>query len=281
MDPLDLSTLVRPLPTGSPDRFRLDVPDGLQQGRGAWGGVATGAMVSAAQQADPRPEMQVRTMAAQLVGPVLVGRIEIEVELLRRGSATTTLAARVRDADGGLLAHGVVVLGSARRGQGMPDGPDWAGMAPPDELAAGPGAVPVVPVGPPLAPEFTLHLELRPIVGLPFGGGDRDVTLGWVRPRGPVGVRDASVVAALADAWWVAVMARMDRVRPVATLGFTLDLPLDPATLPVEHDGVLSPLLHRGQVVAAREGFVVETRELWTVDGRLASWNTQTVAVIK
>ena len=49
MDNLDLSALVRPTATDDPLRFTLDVPDGLQQGRGAWGGVATGAMVAAAQ----------------------------------------------------------------------------------------------------------------------------------------------------------------------------------------------------------------------------------------
>lgn len=280
MDSFDLAQLVRPTPTADPGRFTLDVPDGLQQGRGAWGGLATGAMVAAAQMVDPRPEMALRTMAAQLVAPLLVGRAHVEVEQLRRGSATTTLAARVRDAGGGLVAHGVVVLGSARRGERMPDGPDWRGVEPPPELVAGPEAVPVVAVGPPFAPDFTVHLEFRPTAGIPYGGSTSDLTCGWVRPLGPVSAVDASVVAALADAWWVAVMARLDRPRPAATVGFTLDLPGDPTALPRAADGGLQPLFHRGRIVAARDGYTVETRELWTTTGELVSWNTQTVAVI-
>jgi hypothetical protein len=281
MDSFDLSALVRPTVTDEPLRFTLDVPDGLQQGRGAWGGVVTGAMVSAAQQVDPRPEMAVRTLSAQLVAPVLVGRLHLAVEVLRRGSATNTLAVRGLDEDGGLLAHGVVVLGSARTGEAMPDGPSWLGVVAPAELAAGPEAVPEVPVGPPLAPDFTTHLEMRPISGIPYEGGDNDETLGWVRPRGRVERLDASVVTALADAWWVSVMARMDRPRPAATVGFTLDLPSDPAALPRDAAGGIEPLFHRGRSVAAREGFTVEVRELWTRTGTLVSWNTQTVAVIK
>ena len=89
------------------------------------------------------------------------------------------------------------------------------------------------------------------------------------------------MVAALADAWWVSVMARMDRMRPAATVGFTLDLPGDPTALARDADGRLEALFHRGRIVAAREGFTVETRELWTAAGRLVTWNTQTVAVIK
>ena len=90
MDSFDLSALIRPAATDDPLCFTLDVPDGLQQGRGAWGGVVTGAMVSAAQQVDPRPGMAVRTLSAQLVAPVLVGGLTLHVEELRRGSATNS-----------------------------------------------------------------------------------------------------------------------------------------------------------------------------------------------
>ena len=280
MDALDLCDLLTPLATEDPARFTLEVPDGLQQGRGAWGGVATGAMTAAVGMVDPRPEMAVRSLSAQLVAPLLVGTAHIVVESLRRGSATHTLAARVLDGAGALLAHGVVVLGAARRGQDMPDGQGWLFATPPEELAAGPTAVPVVEIGPPIAPEFTRHLEFRPISGLPFQGASSHETAGWVRPRGAVARVDAAVVAALADAWWVSVMARMDRPRPAATVAFTLDLPSDPSVVPRDGDGGIAALFHRGRTIAARQGFTVEVRELWTADGQLLSWNTQTVAVI-
>ena len=276
----DLAELLRPVPTAAPGRFVLEVPDGLRQGKGAWGGIPTGAMVSAVQQVDPRPELAVRTMSAQLVAPLLPGPADIRVEVLREGRGTTTAAARITDADGSLIAHGVVVLGAARTGEDVPDGPAWQLAAPPAELAAGPDAVAVVPIGPPVAPEFLQQLELRPLSGYPFQGGDAAEAIGWVRPARACRP-EAAVVVALADAWWVAVMARLERPRPVGTLGFSIDLPIDPTSLPTDHRGVLLPLFHRGRTIAAREGYTVESRELWTVDGRLASWNTQTVAIIK
>jgi hypothetical protein len=42
----------------------------------------------------------------------------------------------------------------------------------------------------------------------------------------------------------------------------------------------MQALFHRGHSVAARDGFTVEVRELWTQAGQLVSWNTQTVVVI-
>lgn len=281
MNPLDIADVVRAAPVDGSGRFTLDVADGLQQGRGAWGGVATGAMVSAVRQVAPSAELAVRTMSAQLVAPLLVGRTDIGVEVLRRGAATVTAAVRLTDAAGGLVAHGVVVLGAPRAGEAIPDGEAWRTVDPPAALADGPDAVAVVALGPPLAPAFLRHLELRPIAGLPFTGGAGRTVTGWVRPLAPVSQLDAAVVVALADAWWGAIIARLDRPRPVGTLGFTVDLTTDPAQLPREPDGRLRPLFHRGQTLVAREGYAVEQRELWAENGRLVSWNTQTVAVIK
>ena len=232
MDSFDLSALVRPTATDDPLRFTLDVPDGLQQGRGAWGGVATGAMVAAAQLVDPRPEMAVRTLSAQLVAPVLVGPDAPG----RRGAAPRVGDQHPRRCGVATSRARCSPTGSSswaqpRTGDAMPDGPPWLAVAPPRELAAGPEPVPEAPVGPPLAPDFTVHLEMRPISGIPYSGADTDETAGWVRPRGPVERVDASVVTALADAWWVSVMARLDRPRPAATVGFTLDFPSDPSCL--------------------------------------------------
>ena len=280
MTVLDLTDLLRPTPVDGVGRFTLDVPDGLQQGKGAWGGIPTGALVSAVQQVDPRPEFAVRTISAQLMAPLLTGTADITVEILRRGTGTTTAAARLTDPGGGIVAHAVVVLGTPRAGEDTPDGPEWLSEEPPAALAAGPDAVPILPLGPPLAPHFLTQLELRPIVGLPFEGATEQEAIGWVRPA-RASQCNAPVMMALVDAWWVAVVTKLDRPRPVGTLGFTADLLVDPADLPLDNDGRMQPLLHRGRTVAAREGYTVECRELWTVDGRLASWNTQTVTVIK
>jgi hypothetical protein len=272
---MDLSTVLTPVPV-VPGRFAFDVPDGLQQGRGAWGGVATGATVSAAEQSSPRPGFEVRTISAQLVAPLLVGAHRIDVEVVRLGAGTTTLAARLCDSGGALVAHAVVVLGAPRAVDALPGG---AHLDPPPSLADGPEAVAAIPLGPPVAPRFLEQMEVRPVAGLPFTGTGE--TVGWIRPAAPVSRVGAPIAVAMADAWWVTAMSLADGPRPVGTLGFTADLTADPASLPREPDGRLRPLLHRGRTLAVRDGYIVESRELWTCDGRLATYNTQTVAVIK
>jgi hypothetical protein len=103
----------------------------------------------------------------------------------------------------------------------------------------------------------------------------RGQPIGWVRPREPGAARDAAFVAAMIDAWWPAVLARAKTFRPLATIGFTLELVDDPRDLGD------APLLYRGTVPIAGDGYFLETRELWTEDGRLLALNHQTFAVIK
>jgi hypothetical protein len=100
----------------------------------------------------------------------------------------------------------------------------------------------------------------------------------WIRMRDQDGSRgyDEAGVAALADALWPASLVRLDSMRPMATLSFTLDLVADPATL-----DPAQPLLHHGRLVAGRDGYPVEIRQLWSPDGRLVTHNVQTMAIIR
>jgi hypothetical protein len=134
--------------------------------------------------------------------------------------------------------------------------------------------VPVAPLAPPLAPEFTERLEFRPLSGLPYQGRVEDVVC-WVRvPQSdPV---DAALALGLVDALWPATLVTLPTVRPMATLTFAASLLVDPATI-----DPAAPLLHRGRLVSRRDGYATETRELWTPDGRLAVFNTQVMVVIK
>ena len=68
-------------------------------------------------------------------------------------------------------------------------------------------------------------------------------------------------------------MTRMAAPRPLATIAYTLDIV----------GGVAgdAPLLYRGTVPVAGDGYFLETRELWTEDGRLVAINHQTFAVIR
>jgi hypothetical protein len=113
------------------------------------------------------------------------------------------------------------------------------------------------------------------VAGMPLAGGIAQ-TIGWVRARNPGDVRDAAFLAATIDAWWPAVMVHANAIRPMATITFTLELVDDVAG--IDHE---APLLYRGTVPVAGDGYFLETRELWTEDGRLLAINHQTFAVIQ
>lgn len=254
--------------------FVFTVPDGWQQGRGAFGGLVVGAMVRAAITATNDVTRVVRSVTAELLGPVLPGVATLHVERLRQGSGVSAVRVRLLQAvvsDGPLeeQACAVVVTAKAR-----PNTLTFAHREAPfvsvwdsnDE----------VPVHPPFGPVFGQHYVFRPTAGLPFSSSPRAATQGFIQARAPISAFDAAVVAAYADAWWPAVYAMIDAPRPMATITFALELVADPSTL----DPTL-PLLHEAKSDHAQDGYSVEHRALWTTDGRLVAENQQVFAIIR
>lgn len=251
-----------------------NVPPGWAQGRGAWGGLGVGMAVRTAEHADrllaqeAEPRI-VREVSVDMLGPVPVGPSLVHETPMRVGSGTSAWRIVV-GSEPDVLVSASVVLGRARGGDQPtmrdarlepPASPPWADVA-------------VVPLAPPLAPEFTERLEFRPISGLPYQGRVEDVVC-WVRlpDEEPV---DAALALGLVDALWPATLVTFSALRPIATLTFSASLLVDPATIDPSQ-----PLLHRGRLVSRREGYATETRELWTPDGKLAVFNTQVMVVIK
>jgi acyl-CoA thioesterase len=251
--------------------FTLDVPDGWQQGRGAFGGLIFAALIRAMEAVLAVPAAapaRLRSLTGALPGPTEVGPAPITVEVLRRGSALTTLAARVVQA-GEVRAHAVGVFGTPRapvtwQTQRPPEMPPWA-------------EVPVVPSGPGgLTPAFLAHWELRLVGPVPFSRGSEARCAGWVRARDPGAARDAAYVAACADAFWPAAYAVLAAPRPMATVGYTLEL-----VEPIDDLDPGAPLFYQASAPAAIDGFTYELRELWGADGRLVARNHQTFVIIK
>ena len=261
----DFDELVTPAPAGD-GRFSIDVPDGWQQGRGAFGGLVLAMMVRAVEAAVADPVRVLRSLSGQIVGPVQPGPADLAVEVLRAGSGVTTVAARlVQGAD--VQAHAVVTLGKSRSTFDAavrlpsPSPTSWRDRSP-------------APVSLPLAPTFAQHVEFWPISGLPFSGQAPEVT-GWVRLRRPGRRRDAALVVALIDSYWPAFLATASAPRPAATLTFSLETVADLDQL---DDG---PLFYRGRLLGARDGYAIEARELWTDRGQLVALNQQIFVVIK
>jgi acyl-CoA thioesterase len=244
---------------GDDGLHRLLVPDGWQQGRGAFGGLVIGAMVRATARTTLDPGRSVRSVTAEIVAPVVPGPARIEVATWRRGSTM----------QGEVAARATVVLATDR-----PDAPTST-VAPP--TAPRWTELPVVHAEPPLAPVFMRHFALRPCGPFPYSGSAEATTLGWVQARSRVARRlDAAHVAALADVLWPSHAVTWTTLRPLVTVAFVLDIMIDPATLDPDE-----PLLHRARCPAAARGMVVDDRELWTAGGVLVARNQQTYAILR
>src|SRR6476620_7108740 len=108
----DFQTLSTPARLDA-ERFQAHIPDGWQQGRGAFGGLVLANLVRAIETFDASSERSLRSLTAELCAPVTVGSHVIRVERLRTGSGVSTIAARI-EGDGEVLAHAVAVLGKKR-----------------------------------------------------------------------------------------------------------------------------------------------------------------------
>ena len=246
----------------------LTIHEGWRQGRGAYGGLTIAAAIRAIEQRVADPRRKVRTVTAEIPGPTLVGTAAFSVDVLRSGSSLTV--ARAALAQGSeVTTHAVAVLAASRD---VPDPPAWCELVRP-ESPPWQSVAPLSTEGP--FPEFAHHFEYRLVTGVPYRGTGAAQTIGWVRARDPGTARDAAFLAAMIDAWWPASLARAKAPRPLATIGFTLELVGDASALGD------APLLYRGTVPVAGGGYFLETRELWTDDGRLLALNHQTFAVIR
>lgn len=263
-----LHDLTTPVPDGI-GTFTLDVPDGWQQGRGAFGGLVLGALARASIMSEPDVSRTLRSLTGELPGAVPVGRSTIAVETLRRGSGASTLHARLVH-DGEVFAAATMVLGKTRvTDDGMPEGvhepkgPPWEAVTP-------------IPIGPPMGPAFALHYEYRPTGPMPFAGGNVALCEGYVRPRVRPKKLSVTDLVAMVDAYWPAIFSVTSAPRPMGTIGFAFQVLVDPETLDPE-----VPLFHRGTQLGASEGFVSELRELYTYEGKKVAVNLQTLAIIR
>ncbi|HET9625151.1 MAG TPA: thioesterase family protein [Kofleriaceae bacterium] len=248
--------------------FALDVLPGWRQGRGAFGGLVVGALIKAIELEVGDPARKVRSVTAEIPGPVEAGTVDVAVEALRVGKNVSTVRAALSQG-GEVRTHAVAIVAADRQAGAhdttwnehrRPEAPAWS------TVTAMPGSP---------GPEFAQHFEYRVIEGIPLSGG-APRCLGWVRPRDPGPDRGAAYLAAMIDAWWPAAFVRFSTLRPMATIAFTLDIVggadgLDPG----------APLLYRATAPVCTSGYCLETRELWSADGRLVAINHQTFVVIQ
>lgn len=258
---------MEPAPTGE-NAFTVTIPDGWQQGRGAFGGLVLGALVRCVEKAETDPTRKLRSLTAVVAGPVLPGESRVTVSHLRRGNAVSMIRASLY-ADGDVIAELTAILGRDR-----PATPEWQRIP---KVALPPWEeIEVAPLQAPIAPVFTQHFEYRLVGPLPFMGGGEPVAAGWIRPRQPGPDRGAAYLTACMDAWWPASAVTFDGPRPLATMNFMMDIVGTTEGLPPD-----APYAYVGATPVSVNGYTGETRELWGVDGRLLALNRQTIAIIK
>jgi hypothetical protein len=263
----DLEQATRPRPRGA-GVFDIEIPDGWQQGRGAFGGLTIAALVRAIELAAESPDRTLRSLTVELPAAVLVGLAEIHVEPVRVGSGQSTMTARLLQ-DGDTRAIAVAVLARPR----APGAATFCELEPP---ALRPWRDMPAPARLSGAPTFARHFEYRTDGPFPFTSGKEARAQGWVRAHNAGALEGGAYLAAMADAWWPASFTRAAAPFLIGTVAYTLQVVgtpgrLDPAV----------PLAYRAHVWAQSEGWFVEQRELWSEDGQLLALNQQTFAVIK
>lgn len=260
---IDLATATTPRALGD-GWYEADIPDGWQQGKGAYGGIVLALLVRAMEAAPEAADRPIRTLQAVIPAPVDVGPARIRVEVLRAGTGVSTINATLLQGDQ-VRAQGTGIFGRERRTLGWTEVhrrevPDWRSLTPLEGL----------PMGPP----FSRHFEWRLAGDPPFTGGAPEA-VGWIRPLRPGPRRDAGYVTSLADSWWPGHFGRYDRPVPSATVSFYLQFCADLAGLDPE-----APLLHVGRSERLADGYNHERRELWGEDGRLVAINQQTMSLV-
>lgn len=254
-----------------PGHFTWDVPDGWQQGRGAWGGLVTGAVTRAIVLHEPDAARTLRTISIHMSGPVVVGRSEIAVSPVRIGSNMSTWSAAITDADGATTVHAIAITGVPR----VPDlhdaFPSWPHAQAPK--LPDPSTVATIPRGASGTPTFLQHLDIKVVDGMPYRGGEAHC-LGFVRFTDPTEWSDVTLLSVV-DAWWPTALPKLTAPRPAATVTYAAHLLAEPGAAPNE-----SWLAFESFMSGAHQGFTTETRRLWSLDGQLLVENHQSIAII-
>ena len=249
--------------------FSANVPDGWQQGRGAFGGLVLGYLVRGVLTTEHDASRTLRTLSADIVGPLLPGPAEVHVRELRRGRSQTNMQMELLQ-QGEVLASGVCTLSTPRPA----DVPPVVPSAP--ALARSPWReAPVTGIRPPFGPVFAQHYEFRNLGPAPFSGASEATTAGFVRELGADGPLDAASVTALLDSYFPTLLTT--RTAPTATATISFASQYFAGDEPLSAD---EPLFLHARMVTQRDGYFVEFRELWHGD-RLVALNQQTFAVLK
>jgi acyl-CoA thioesterase len=250
----------------APGRYAASIDRAWWIERGPNGGylaaILLRAVLAEVDDAGRRP----RSLTLHYLRPPAEGACEVEVAVERAGRGLTTVSARLvqdgRDCILALVALGVDRPGPELHDHPPPDVPEPDAIAPPPEAMAGAPDVP-----------FRHHFERRPAIGTPpFLKGPTAETGGWIRSAYDEPVDDV-LVAALTDSWPPAVFSRLEVPVGVPTVELTIHFRGAPSGEP-------GWCLVRFRTLEVSAGYLEESGEVWSADGRLLAESRQLAVVL-
>lgn len=205
-------------------------------------------------------------MTLHYLRPPTEGVCEVVVQIERAGRGMSTVTARLRQG-GRDCVLALIALGGPRPGPSLHDHP--APDVPP------PTEVPPREAGTTVGPDipFRHRFDLRPAIGaLPFAAGTEALTGGWIRTADGDPI-DAVLLAAITDSWPPAIFSRLELPVGVPTVELTVHFRNAP-----------SPdtewCLVRFSTLEASEGYLEESGEVWSPDGRLLAESRQLAVLL-
>lgn len=251
-------TAVVPMGAG---RYAASIDRGWWIERGPNGGYLAAIVLRAVLAEVADDTRRARSMTLHYLRPPVEGPCEVAVTVERAGRGLTTVSARLAQ-DGRDCILALVAVGTDRPG---PELHDHAAPAVP-----GPEDVPVRPDAAEGAPDipFRHRFDVRPALGAPpFTAGPTAETGGWIRTADDDPVDDV-LLAAITDSWPPAVFSRLEGPVGVPTIELTIHFRGDPPRRP-------EWCLVRFRTLEVGAGYLEETGEVWSADGRLLADSRQ------
>jgi acyl-CoA thioesterase len=249
-----------------PGRYTASIDRGWWIERGPNGGYLAAIVLRAVLAEVADPARRPRTLTLHYLRPPGEGPCEMTVTVERVGRGLTTVSAQLVQ-DGRTCILALAALGLDGTGPEIHDHPAPAVEAP--------GNLPPRAAPPPGAPDvpFRHHFDLRPALGsLPFTRSASAETGGWIRTSDADPIDDV-LLAALTDAWPPAIFARFTEPAGVPTVELTVHFRGAPPKTP-------DWCLVRFRTLEVVDGYLEETGEIWSADGRLLAESRQLAVVL-
>jgi acyl-CoA thioesterase len=240
----------------------FDTPPNWHQGRTIYGGLSAALALEAALQTAPPDLPPLKSAQILFVGPALNG-LHFKAQTLRQGKSATMIAVDGM-AEGQLILRVAFLFAHPRVSAVQHDLSCRPLVQPPE------ACISLHETGP--TPIHLSNFEVR-MAGphLPVTGGDHPELLAWVRHKDASGVDPAVALLALGDGLPPGVMVCFKAFAPISSMTWNLDLAA-PAALG-------DWFLLRSTSQRGRDGYSVQTMDIWREDGPLVLSGHQTVAV--